>query len=71
VTQPRRPDPEPLKTNDMLTVLVGIGLWAVALVVLLIVRPAETWTIWTCAAGIGLGFLGLLYIHRRDAKQAP
>ena len=41
-------------------VLVGIGLWAVALVVLLVLgdRVDRLWT-WTCVAAIGLGLLGL------------
>jgi hypothetical protein len=41
-------------------VLVGILLWAVALVVLLVLgdRVDRMWT-WTCVAAIGLGTLGL------------
>jgi cytochrome bd-type quinol oxidase subunit 1 len=41
-------------------VLVGIGLWAVALVVLLFLgdRVDRMWT-WTCVAAIALGTLGL------------
>jgi len=41
-------------------VLVGIGLWAVALVVLLFLgdRVDQMWT-WTCVAAIALGTLGL------------
>ena len=67
MTEPK-PDLEPLKTNDALAVGVGIGLWAVALIVLLIVRPAQTWWIWTCVAGIGGGLLGLWYVRRRDRR---
>jgi hypothetical protein len=41
-------------------VLVGIGVWAVALVVLLILgdRVDRMWT-WTCVAAIALALLGL------------
>jgi hypothetical protein len=41
-------------------VLAGIGLWTVALVVLLLVgdRVDRMWT-WTCVAAIGLAILGL------------
>jgi hypothetical protein len=41
-------------------VLLGIGLWVVALVVLLVLgdRVDRLWT-WTCVAAIGLGLLGL------------
>ncbi|WP_211370707.1 DUF2530 domain-containing protein [Nonomuraea turkmeniaca] len=60
------PDPEPIKTNDMATIAVGIALWAVALVVLLIFRPApeNEWWIWTCVTGIGFGFLGMWLVRR-------
>ncbi|MBO3748925.1 DUF2530 domain-containing protein [Streptosporangiaceae bacterium NEAU-GS5] len=64
----RKPDPEPIKTNDALAIWVGIGLWAVALIVLLIVRPAQTWWIWTCVAGIAGGLFGLWYVRRRDRR---
>jgi hypothetical protein len=70
VTQPRRPDPEPLKTKDTLTVLSGTVLWAVALVVVaLVVRPDDARPVWTCVAGIGLGLFGLLYIRRRGSRR--
>jgi Protein of unknown function (DUF2530) len=41
-------------------VLIGIGLWTVALVVLLLLgdRVDPMWT-WTCVAAIGLALLGL------------
>ncbi|MEO3854457.1 DUF2530 domain-containing protein [Acrocarpospora sp. B8E8] len=66
---PRKPDPEPLQTNDSATILAGIGLWAIALVVLLIIRPAQSWWIWTCVAGMGMGGFGLIYVYRRDQRE--
>src|SRR5206468_1986877 len=47
----RRPDPPPLATDDRATVLVGIGLWLVALVVTLVLHArladqGRTWWIW-------------------------
>ncbi|ETK30806.1 hypothetical protein GCM10009530_54830 [Microbispora corallina] len=70
MTEQRRPDPEPLKTKDTLTILTGTALWAVALVVVaLVVRPADTRPVWTCVAGIGLGLFGLLYVRRRDSRR--
>jgi hypothetical protein len=70
VNQPRRPDPEPLRTQDTRTILVGTALWAIALVVLLvIVRPEDSRPLWTCVVGIGLGLFGVFYVHRRDARR--
>jgi Protein of unknown function (DUF2530) len=65
----RRPDPPPLVTTDRVTVLVGIGLWLVALVVALAMRDrladdGRTWWIWTAIAGIALGLAGLVYLRR-------
>ncbi|MEV0623631.1 DUF2530 domain-containing protein [Nonomuraea sp. NPDC050404] len=60
------PNPEPIKTNDTAAISVGIAAWAVALVVLLIVRPApeHTWMIWTCLTGVGFGFIGIWLVRR-------
>jgi len=60
VPAPTKPAPPPLQVGTARVVLVGIGLWAVALVVLLVLgdRVDRLWT-WTCVAAIGLGFLGL------------
>lgn len=60
------PDPEPIETNDQATILVGIGLWALALVALLIFPPApgHQWWIWTCVAGIVGGLFGVWFVRR-------
>jgi hypothetical protein len=61
----RRPDPVPVKTDDRRAVLAGLGLWVVALVVLLVVGfPSATW-MWTVVVGIGLGVLGMGYLTVR------
>jgi Protein of unknown function (DUF2530) len=71
--QPRRPDPQPLETDDVRIVAVGTALWTVALLVLLPFYPrlaeeGRGWWVWTCVAGAGLGLLGVQYCrHRRDA----
>jgi hypothetical protein len=70
----RRPDPEPLRTDDRKAVLVGIGAWLVLLAVTLVVRgnlvdSGRGWWIWTCAAGAGLGVAGLAYLHHREVRQ--
>ena len=65
----RRPDPEPVKTDDRKAMLVGLGLWLVALVILLLLLgPLTTagldWWLWCCVAGLALGILGLVVTHR-------
>ncbi|WP_225878684.1 DUF2530 domain-containing protein [Spongiactinospora rosea] len=68
----RRPELQPLRTNDTKAVLTGMALWAVALVVLLVVPPAgaASWWAWTCVAGLAGGVFGLWYVRRRD-RDAP
>ncbi len=57
---PTKQAPPPLRVDTARVVLVGIALWAVALVVLLVLgdRVERMWT-WTCLAAIALGTLGL------------
>ena len=52
--------PPPLQVDTARVVVIGIGLWAVALVVLLVLgdRVDRLWT-WTCLAAIGLALMGL------------
>jgi len=68
VSNARQPAPEPLEGNDQLVTAVITAGWAVALIVLLLVRsdiPAhDRWWIWTCVTGLGLGVFGLLYVPR-------
>lgn len=66
----RRPDPAPLATDDGATVIVGIGLWVVALALSLVFHgqladAGRGWWTWTALAGIAGGLLGLLYLSRR------
>ncbi|WP_411698403.1 DUF2530 domain-containing protein [Conyzicola sp.] len=60
----RRPDPVAVKTDDRKAVLTGLALWIIGLVVLLIVQP-EPALVYTCATGIVLGLIGLIYTHAR------
>nr|WP_246406358.1 DUF2530 domain-containing protein [Modestobacter versicolor] len=72
VPAPTRPSPPPLRVDTARVVLVGIAVWAVALVVLLVLgdRVDRVWT-WTCVAAIVLAVLGLALMRwqgqlRRD-----
>jgi hypothetical protein len=66
--------PPPLEADDRVVTLVGTAGWAVALVVLLIVRgslPAgQRWWIWTCVAGLGMGLFALWYVPRLKRGRA-
>ena len=57
----------------MVTGVITAG-WAVALVVLLIVRsslpPGERWWIWTCACGLAMGLFGYWYVPRLKRGRA-
>jgi hypothetical protein len=73
----RQPPPPPKEADDRLVTAVVTGAWAVALVVLLIVRdsiPAGSrWWIWTCVAGLVMGLFGMWYVpwlKRRRARAA-
>ncbi len=80
--QAARPSPPPpLEGDDQLVIRVITAGWAVALVVLLIVRgslpPGQRWWIWTCVCGVAFGLFGLWYVPRlkrgraRAAARAP
>jgi hypothetical protein len=66
--------PPPLEANDQLVMGVVTAGWAIALVVLLIVRdslPAHArWWIWTCVAGMAFGAFGLWYVPRLKRGRA-
>lgn len=73
----RRPAPPPLEANDQAVTAVITAGWAIALVVLLILRDklpsSERWWIWTCLAGFVMGLFGLWYVpylKRSRARKA-
>lgn len=73
MTANRRPDPEPLETNDVAAVTLGTALWVIALVVLLVLRTTgateyDRW-IWVCVAGVFLGLIGVRKVRRRRASR--
>jgi hypothetical protein len=70
-----RPEPPPpLEANDQLVTGIITAVWAVALVVLLIVRgdlpSGSRWWIWTCATGFGMGLFGLWYVPRLKRSRS-
>ena len=70
-----RPEPPPPReANDQLVTVTGTAGWAVALIVLLIIRgslPADArWGIWTCATGLVMGLFGLWYVPRLKRSRA-
>lgn len=71
---PRRPAPPPLEANDRQVTVIGTAVWAVALVILLILRdqlPADQrWWIWTCVAGVCMGLFALWYVPRFKRSRA-
>jgi Protein of unknown function (DUF2530) len=73
--RPERPSPPPpLEANDQLVIWVGTAGWAVALVVLLILRdslpPDQRWWIWTCVCGIAFGIFASWYVPRLKRGRA-
>jgi Protein of unknown function (DUF2530) len=67
--------PPPLEANDQLVTGVVTAGWAVALVVLVIIRgslPSDArWWIWTCVAGLAMGLFALWYVPRlKRARSA-
>lgn len=63
---PSRQAPPPLEGDDRLITGIVTAGWAIALVVLLLLRsqlaPADRWWIWTCSTGLALGLFGLWYV---------
>jgi Protein of unknown function (DUF2530) len=67
-----RPAPPPLEADTFMLVLIGIVLWAVAFLALLPVRHEHRLWLEICAAGFGLGFIGLwLTRNRRFRRGRP
>jgi hypothetical protein len=68
VRRPSRPVQPPFEGNDQLITGAITAGWAIALLVLLVLRDripaADRWWIWTCAAGLAFGLFGLFYVPR-------
>jgi hypothetical protein len=71
-----RPEPEPLRTDDRRTVLVGTVAWVVAGLALIpfadtLIDSGRGWWFLTCVAGVGLGLVGLEIVRRRHRLPPP
>ncbi|MDT0378460.1 DUF2530 domain-containing protein [Streptomyces sp. DSM 42041] len=71
-TDGEREAPEPLEGPVVGTVVTGTLVWFLLFVGQLpfygwFSDHGHTWWIWTCAAGAGLGLVGLLYVRLREA----
>ncbi len=66
-----RPDPPPLETDDVKVVAAGTAAWALALVVLAVLKATgedvRWWWLGMCGYGIALGLFGIRYCRRRHA----
>jgi membrane associated rhomboid family serine protease len=66
MSRPERPAPPPLEGDDRVITGVITAGFAVALVVLLIVRGsmphADRWWVWVAAFGTFMGLFGLVYV---------
>jgi len=66
-----RADPPPLETDDVKVVAAGTVAWAVALVVLAVLKllgeDVRWWWMGMCGYGIALGLYGIRYCRRRHA----
>jgi hypothetical protein len=74
VRSPSRPAPAPFEGNDQLINGVITAGWAIALIVLLVLRgdlaASDRWWIWACATGLCIGLFGLLYVPRLKRSRA-
>jgi hypothetical protein len=72
--QQRRPNPEPLQTDDRLAVLIGTCVWVLLGVGGLVRRSAldaagDGWWLWVCLAAVALGIVGLAHLHRQQTRR--
>jgi hypothetical protein len=74
MAKPQREVPPPLEGSDFVITATITAAWAVALIVVLLVRShlptGGRWWIWTCAAGFGMGLFGLAYVPHLKRSRA-
>ncbi|MCU1438846.1 MAG: hypothetical protein JWP66_1933 [Naasia sp.] len=69
----RRPDPEPVRTDDRKAILTGLVLWVLALVAVLLATSLgggrlDDTPVWACTGGIAVGLVLLVYAERRRRR---
>ncbi|GAB7002932.1 hypothetical protein JCM18899A_04030 [Nocardioides sp. AN3] len=67
-------DVAPLDVDGVRTLMVGTALWALAFLGLLpfyghLADAGNTWWLWTCMAGFGLGLIGIEVCRRRAHRD--
>jgi hypothetical protein len=71
---PGPPPLQPLHVNTPRVVQIGTALWVVALVLTLAVpglhHGSRSWWPWAAVAGLVLGVVGLVYLHRGRGNAA-
>ncbi len=70
----RRPDPAPVVTDDRKPMLIGIGIWIIALALILVfigplTAAGDAWWLWACVGGIVLGLVGVFYTQWRRKRS--
>jgi membrane protein DedA with SNARE-associated domain len=74
MSTPSEQTSEPPPRDEILAAVVGIVLWALALVVLAtffrhdLQRHHATWWLWSCGLGLALGLYGLRFALRRRTR---
>ena len=64
---------QPMQVDSQRVLLIGTGIWLLALIVLLPLwdwlgrHDHRTW-LWTCVAGVGLGLIGILLARRHRSQ---
>jgi peptidoglycan/LPS O-acetylase OafA/YrhL len=74
MTKPRREVPPPLEGSDFVITAAVTLAWAVALIVVILLRhdihEPDHWWILTCAAGFVMGLFGLAYVPHLKRSRA-
>lgn len=74
MVKPHREVPPPLEGNDFVITAAVTLAWAVALIVVILLRnhihEPDHWWILTCAAGFVMGLFGLAYVPHLKRSRA-